>query len=330
MDGEGHLSLGKIPRSGSTEYPVRAVVYNTNREIMVDIRRVWGGTLSATTRWNPRWKAQYALIWTNAEAAEVITKVAPFLRVKSHQAGALLRFYRHIRKTKRARDSGGRLLPLSRLESRFREIFHEYVKSMNARGPPTRTHALRAGLQRPAHQSKESPSLEYLAGFFDAEGSLMIIRSKGIGSRKPRYGARMALANTNRDVLEDIQRAYGGLLFSYLPRKVGWKPSNYLIWTGKRVHRVFPLIVSHLRLKRPQARILMEFLQRDRRATEGENGRSFGPDADREAEFCENLWTSIRALNARGSSTVAGETTEVTSRDSGNPGDSSPLTPART
>jgi hypothetical protein len=331
MDGEGHLSLGKIPRVGrSTEYPVRAVVYNTNREILADIRRVWGGTLSASFHRNPRWKAQVALIWTNAEAAGVLTKVAPFLRVKSQQAGALLRFHRHIRRAERARDAAGRLIPLSRREQRFRGTFHAYIKSMNARGPSMRINALRAGLRRPAEESREPPSLEYLAGFFDAEGSLMIIKLEGSGSRKSRYGARMALGNTDRDVLEDIQRGYGGLLFGYPSRKVEWKPAHYLIWTGQRVDRLLSLVGSHLRLKPPQARILMEFLRRERTATGGRGGRSLGPGTDREAALCESLWASIRALNARGSSTAARETAEVTSRDIGNPGDSSPLTPART
>src|SRR6059036_3963003 len=95
IDGEGYLALGRIRRRRSREYPLRVVVYNTKPEILESIRAAWGGTMSRSESRKPGWKDQYALIWTNAAAANLIEKVALYLRVKAEQSAVLLDFYSH-------------------------------------------------------------------------------------------------------------------------------------------------------------------------------------------------------------------------------------------
>src|SRR5207249_4186389 len=146
------------------------VVYNSNRQILEEIRRGWGGTLHGvgSRRWN--WKPAYALIWTNAAAARLIAEVAPRLRAKSTQARELLRFQNHLRACRRRRDQLGRLLPLSPRQREIRESFHRRLKSLNRRGP---TIPLSRGA-RSLRQVSRKVSTEYLAGFTDAEGSLIL------------------------------------------------------------------------------------------------------------------------------------------------------------
>ena len=304
IDGEGYLALGRIPRTVSHEYPVRVVVYNTNPAVLESIRRKWGGTLSYSGPRKPRWKPQYALIWTNAAAAKLLVTVSPYLRVKSKQAVALLEFHRRLRKCRRVRDARGRLLPLSERELEFREAFYRYLKRLNARGRSASTSVLHSNGNGPAlRRVGVGPSIEYLAGFIDAEGSLMIAKWKGTGSWNPQYRARISLSNTYRAVLEDVQRAFGGILVDDPRSEVRWKHAYQLVWTGRTVGQLLSSLMPHLRLKQEQAEVMMDFISHQRssrQGREGRNGRFFAALSDGVIAYREGLYRHMRALNARG------------------------------
>ena len=231
MDGEGYLALGRIPRRESHEYPLRVVVYNTNRNVLERIRQTWGGTMSCSESRKPRWKAQYALIWTNAAAARLLAVAAPYLRVKAKQAVALLEFHARVRNCPRSRDSRGRLLPMSQAEQQFREAVYQHLKLLNARGP--RTAPTLASESGAVLREMPSPSPAYLAGFIDGEGSLMINRVKAKGSWKTQYRARIAIGNTYRAVLEDVRRAYGGILVDDPRANPRLDGSISISWSGR-------------------------------------------------------------------------------------------------
>ena len=289
--------MGRIPLGESYEYPLRVVVYNSNQQVLDDVQRVWGGTLSSVDSRKKGWKPSHALIWTNAAAAGLLARVMPSLRVKSVQAAALLEFHRHIRDCPRIRDSRGRLLPLPQHEQVYRAECHSRIKALNTRGPVGGTHVpARAGR---GSNGDQVPSIEYLAGFLDGEGSLMINKVKPSGSQNPQYRARIAIANTCRTVLEDLQREYGGILFSNPRAKPGWKNLHQLIWTGGMAARRLPMVSSHLRLKRRQAVVLGGFLHHCRSTLHeprGPRGR-YPPNviAQREA-----FYRKLQSLNARG------------------------------
>ena len=304
IDGEGYVALGRIPRRGSPEYPLRVVVYNTNPELLEDIRQSWGGTLSCSGSRKSRWKPQYALIWTNAAAAGLLARVSPYLRVKSKQAVVLLEFQGHLRGCQRMRDSRGRLLPLSQQELEFREAFYTHLKSLNARGRRASTPLLGGGGSGPALLGERAgPSIEYLAGFIDAEGSLMIAKWKGKESWNPQYRARISVSNTQRAVLEDLQRTFGGILCDDPRSEVRWKHAYQLVWTGGMVEELLRSVMSHLRLKRKQAAVIEDFIchQRStRQGRKGRNGRFFATLPDSVIAHREGLYRKMRALNARG------------------------------
>ncbi len=304
VDGEGYLALGRRPRRGSYEYPLRVVVYNTNREILEGIRQTWGGTLSYSKRRNSLWKPQYALIWTNAAASRLLAKVSPYLRVKSRQAVALRAFHAHLRECQRTRDLRGRLLPLPQQEMESRESLYRYLKRLNARGRRASASVLRKnGSRQVLPEERVGPSDEYLAGFIDAEGSLMIAKCKGTGSLNPQYRARITLSNTCRTVLEDVQRAFGGILVDDPRSKSIWKRSYQLVWIGGMVEQLLLAVMSHLRVKREQAAVLMDFVRHQkstRQGRQGRNGRFFATLSNEVIAYREGLYRRIRALNTRG------------------------------
>jgi hypothetical protein len=297
VDGEGYLGVAGIRRPRrSPEFCLRLSIYNSDRAILEEIQAEWGGTLSCVGQRRTAWKPSFALIWTNAAAAQVIRRLRPFLVVKSGQAEALLEFDARIRSGRRIRDSGGHLLPLPRQEVRARERVYRRLKRMNKTGREDR-----GGYVRLEANGKRSLSPEYVAGFIDAEGSLMIARSNEAGCRTPQYRARIAAVNTQRGVLESIRRTYGGILVHQPARRPGWSHSYQLVWSGGIVPQLLLSVGAHLRLKSKQARILSEFVRHQSTTKRIHNGKVFLPFPRRVVAFREKLRKEITELNHRGS-----------------------------
>ena len=302
MDGEGHLSLGRIPRAGrSVEYPVRVVVYNSNYPLLEEIRQTWGGVLTDSGQRNPRWKTGYALIWTNAVAAKLLKAVGPFLRVKSRQAAMLLRFVEHMKRTPRIRDSRGRLLPLPERELRVRQIFHLRLKSLNARG--SRPGSPRVEHGPPARRislARLPPSPAYLAGFIEAEGCLMIAKTTDRTYHRTRYVPRICVSNTKKSVIEDLQRAYGGILADKPPQRAGWKRGYLLIWTVGMIEHVLDAVGPYLISKRGQAMVLTEFVRHVKGTARAVRHKGSTEHQDEVQAFRAGLHKRMRELNAKG------------------------------
>lgn len=120
--------------------------------------------------------------------------------------------------------------------------------------------------------------------------------------RPPRYKARIAIANTDRAVLEDIQRWYGGLLYSQPPRKPNWSHGLVLVWTDPMVEGVLLRVIEHFRLKRRQALVLSRFL-RHRAVRRNSAGHDLSHQ-DWQAPLTQRLYERMKRLNARGPPTV--------------------------
>ncbi len=298
VDGEGYLGLARIRRHHrSPEYCLRLSFYNTNRMILEDIQRTTGGTMSVIGQRQAGWKVSYALIWTNAAAAKLIRKIKPFLVVKSEQSKALLAFDLRIQAGHRLRDKAGRLLPLTRRDVRSRQAFYDRVKRMNRRGPES---------QRNFPTSTVSPSrprvsARYVAGFIDAEGSLMIIRTRTADCRTLQYHPRVTVTNTHLDVLRTIQYRFGGIIANQPARKAAWKREYQLVWTEGMIESLLRRVEPHLRVKARQAQVLKEFIRHRQRTKQGRNGREFAALPSKVVAVRERLRRQIRALNRRGS-----------------------------
>ena len=297
VDGEGYLGLARIRRHHrSPEYCLRLSIYNTNRMILEDIQRTTGGTMSVIGQRQAGWKVSYALIWTNAAAAKLIRKIKPFLIVKSEQSKALLAFDLRIQAGHRLRDKAGRLLPLTRRDVRSRQAFYDRVKRMNRRGPES---------QRNFPTSTVSPSrprvsARYVAGFIDAEGSLMIIRTRTADCRTLQYHPRVTVTNTHLDVLRAIQNRFGRIIANQPARKAAWKREYQLVWTDGMIESLLRRVEPHLRVKERQAQVLKEFIRHRQRTKQGRNGRAFAALPARVVRYRERLRRQIKDLNKRG------------------------------
>src|SRR5437667_6261667 len=242
--------------------------------------------MSAVGQRHARWKPDYALVWTNAKAANLLEAIGPYLRIKSNHAAALLEFQEHVRRCRRTRDSGGRLQRLTKGELIFRESFHDRLKRLNERGV-TRGSEGRRRERRLRPKTPLSP--RYLAGFIDGEGSLMIARWTSPRYTRVYYKPRISIANTHKEVLQQIQQVYGGILANQPPRKAAWRFAYQLIWTDGMVGPLLSVIRPYPVIKRIQLGVLEDLIRSRGRAL-----RIRGPTAR-----CRgSLASSVRAYQA--------------------------------
>ena len=233
LDGEGSLSLARrYHRDRSIEYSVRVAVYNCDRPVLEAVQKSWGGHLASVGPRHPEWRASHSLIWTNSAAAVVLRALVPHLRVKARHAATLLRFQAHVNESARSRDPAGRLLPASQRERRIRARFHTQLRSMNRRGNLARSWG-KTQTNSPVHNARISD--EYLAGFVDAEGSLMIAKFRATSPGNWYYRARASLDNVDGHVL----RKFKGLTEAFFSSSAAGSQAGALCtnWSGQGIGR---------------------------------------------------------------------------------------------
>ena len=298
MDGEGSLSLARRPhRDRSVEYSIRVAVYNCDRPVLKAVQKSWGGHLASVRSRHPEWRDAHSLIWTNAAAAGVLRKVAPYLRIKATHAAELLRFQTHVDESRRSRDSAGRLVRMTEAERIIRARFHARLKAMNHRGSLGPSHGKFHGGRS---VDRRAITNVYLAGLIDAEGSVMIAKFRSTSPGKWYYRARVTLDNVDGQTLREIQRTYGGILFKQRRRESGWRVVYKLVWTGDRTERLLRVILPHLRVKRKQAVLLRQFILHRRRTSRRGIGTRVVLIPDRVTALRKEFHTRMRELNAKG------------------------------
>lgn len=105
------------------------------------------------------------------------------------------------------------------------------------------------------------PSNEYIAGLFDGEGCLSFSTAKLVDGRVT-YFVRARLSNNNRQVLELIQKRFGGYLHEYVPT-YSRAQIHYILEIGSRQARGFlEAVIPHLVVKRNLAWIILCLFER--------------------------------------------------------------------
>jgi hypothetical protein len=103
------------------------------------------------------------------------------------------------------------------------------------------------------------PSNEYVAGLFDGEGSITLAVNK---TRPYSCTVVMRIANSNRQVLELIEKQFGGTLHTYQPRYPGARLNHALHIHRQQGKRFLEAVIPYLIVKRNVAWIALCFLTR--------------------------------------------------------------------
>lgn len=145
-------------------------------------------------------------------------------------------------------------------------------------------------------------SKEYIAGFIDGEGCLGITRKN---TPQCKYGYRfvpyikVAQVEKHSYILDIFKERYGGHIAK--TRKHGGNQNNSVMWELKNnavVKRMVEDLIDFLVIKKPQAKVLLEFTS----IRKGVNGNSNEHKKIRREIYYEKetLYEEIKQLNQRG------------------------------
>ena len=102
--------------------------------------------------------------------------------------------------------------------------------------------------------------IRYMAGLFDGEGCICLVKQRRTNSDLPIYSIRCVLAMCHKPIIHAIRAQFGGL---YSERKGNekWRNSFSLQWTNNRAKPFLQELMPHLILKREEAEIALDFLE---------------------------------------------------------------------
>jgi hypothetical protein len=127
-------------------------------------------------------------------------------------------------------------------------------------------------------------SLEYIAGFIDGEGCI------GIYKNDNQIYPRLAITNTNREILAMLQLQFGGYLHAAkINKDKNYKPSYVWCLSSSKCINLIKKIEPLLIIKRSQALLLMAY---------DELRPGYGVTWDR--EVADKLISTSRELNRKG------------------------------
>lgn len=133
----------------------------------------------------------------------------------------------------------------------------------------------------------------YIAGLFDGEGSVAIIKSTRANCRVTQLQVYINLTIRERFLVERLKEAFGGSTCLLKSRSV--KHAAYWRWTvvGEAAARFAAAIAPRSLLKKRQLELVMEF-QAAKRST-GNRPRSAGIDAQ-----LHDCYNRLRGMNRKG------------------------------
>ena len=100
---------------------------------------------------------------------------------------------------------------------------------------------------------------QYLAGFFDGEGCIMIHHHAARGARGRHITVNVTLTNNNQDLLLLVQQSFEGSMSSY---KNKHRYIHRLSWTNKdSIRCLLGRIIPDLILNRDHALLMLEYIK---------------------------------------------------------------------
>ncbi len=144
-----------------------------------------------------------------------------------------------------------------------------------------------------------------MAGFVDGEGMLTIVKRKRKYRPSPAFRAEISIANTKRAALLPFQEEYGGKIQSYGKTRndwtSGWSEAYAWVCPHSCVERFLGDLLPYLRLKKKNARIILEFLMTKnafaRKKRRGRGGSA--PLSDEEIALREEFRRTVRLFNRK-------------------------------
>jgi hypothetical protein len=101
--------------------------------------------------------------------------------------------------------------------------------------------------------------IRYLAGLFDGEGCISLVKQKRANSSLMTYSIRVVIAMTHKPTIKAIHNQFGG---NYSERKGNGinRNSFSVMWANRKAAPILAALLPYLQIKREEALIAIDFL----------------------------------------------------------------------
>ena len=147
----------------------------------------------------------------------------------------------------------------------------------------------------------------WMAGFLDGEGYISIVKQVRKYRPSPAYRPYVMVSNTHREALTPFLEEYGGAVYKTYEKRVDksglkWSDAYHWYCPVSSTKRLLLDTLRYFKLKRRQAELVLEFIEKRRTFARRNRNGKFGsaPFAKEEIEFRERLVVQVKALNSKG------------------------------
>jgi hypothetical protein len=249
VDGDGHITIvnrnDAKNKGGKQGFRVQLCIYNCSILISHELKKSFGGHLRSNyiNKTHPKWRNCFEYKLNDAKAIMLIEKILPYLIGKKEQAEIVLQFNKIMLECSAAEKrwnpekQDDRIKILSALKDK--------INKLNIRGNEK--------IFKEIDFKSISFNINYLAGFCDADGSIMINKSG------KSLVAKITFTNTNKNIIDWIKFHKGGNLESKYHNHIKWNTSYNLLFTSRKACVLAEELYSSLMLKRRQAKLIITF-----------------------------------------------------------------------
>jgi hypothetical protein len=245
IDADGSITIEGRNYKHTTNkgYRVKICVYNCRQKIIDYLIDTIGGSNRSNNinRSHAKWRdcIEYKLL--DNQAIKLIEGILPYLIIKKKQALIALEADK-INKQFSSSDKRWHLELKVECDTKI-SLLKTQINALNFRGT-----------QKQFEQTDISTipfDLNYVAGFCDADGSLMIVK----GGKQ--IVAKLSITNTDKNVIDWMMYHLGGSLCVKRWKNKKWNTGYQLIFTSQKAYDLAEKLCPLLILKKQQAKLLI-------------------------------------------------------------------------
>ena len=103
--------------------------------------------------------------------------------------------------------------------------------------------------------------IQYVAGLFDGEGCISLVKQRRTNSPLPSYTMRVVISMTHKPIIKLLQAQFGGNYHERKGANSKTRNSFSLMWANQQAGTILQILIPHLILKRAEAEVALEYVQ---------------------------------------------------------------------
>lgn len=102
--------------------------------------------------------------------------------------------------------------------------------------------------------------IRYVAGLFDGEGCISLVKQRRLNSPLHSYNMRVVIAMTHKPMIKLLQEQFGGNFTERKGSMHNHRNAFTISWSNKRAGTMLQILAPHLVIKRAEAEVALEYL----------------------------------------------------------------------